>query len=91
MGLVLLVAVVGFVIAQLEEIVVPFMIALLLLTAFLNALVSWLVRHGWPKWVAVLRSVMAAASAIAGIVMLVGSQISSGLPNVEERARQAFT
>lgn len=89
MGLVLLVAVLIYVIMQLEEIVIPFMIALLL-AAFLKPLVSLMTSHGWPKWVAVLVSVLAAVAVVSGIVLLVESQISAGLPDVEERGRQAF-
>lgn len=89
MGMVLLLTVIGYAIAQLDEIVIPFLVALLL-TAFLKPLVNLLLRHRWPKWLAVLLSVVAAAAAISGIVLLVESQISAGLPNVEQRSAQAF-
>ncbi|GAA4362802.1 AI-2E family transporter [Paeniglutamicibacter cryotolerans] len=89
LGVIGVLAIFGYLIATLEEIVVPFLIALLL-TAFLRPLVNFLVRHRWPRWVAVLVSVLAAFGVIAGLVLLVETQVSSGLPEVEKRSLQAY-
>ncbi|MDO5745763.1 MAG: AI-2E family transporter, partial [Micrococcaceae bacterium] len=89
LGIVGVLVVIGYVIAQLEEIVVPFLIALLI-TAFLKPLSNWLMSHRWPKWLAVIVSLVIAVGVIGGMVVLVETQIASGLPDVESRSVSAY-
>lgn len=89
LGIVGVLVVIGYVIAQLEEIVVPFLIALLI-TAFLKPLSNWLMSHRWPKWLAVIVSLVIAVGVIGGMVLLVETQIASGLPDVESRSVIAY-
>ncbi len=89
LGIIGVLAVFVFLVAQLEEIVVPFLIALLL-TAFLKPPVNWLVAHGWRKWLAIILALLVAAGAMAGLVVLVETQISAGLPEVQQRSEAAY-
>ncbi|MFF5790489.1 AI-2E family transporter [Paeniglutamicibacter sp. NPDC012692] len=89
LGIIGVLAVFVFLVAQLEEIVVPFMIALLL-TAFLKPPVSWLVAHGWRKWLAIILALVVAGGVMAGLVVLVETQINAGLPEVQERSVAAY-
>jgi len=68
----------------LRDIVVPFLIALLV-CALLMPMSSFLQRHRWPKWTAVLSSLVALVLVIGGLALLVTQQIRSALPSLEHR------
>jgi putative heme transporter len=73
----------GYLIATLSEIVIPFLIALLF-SALLMPLVQLLERHRWPKWLAIVTSLIVTLVVIGGLALLVTSQIRSGLPHLEK-------
>lgn len=79
----------GWLIATLKEIVIPFLIALLI-TAFLNPLVHFLERHRWPKWLAIVVSLLIALGVVVGLIFLAETQIRSGLPQLEKQSVQAY-
>ncbi|ROS35456.1 AI-2E family transporter [Curtobacterium sp. PhB78] len=79
-GLAVLVALV----VLLQDIVVPFLIALLV-CALLMPMSSFLQRHRWPKWTAVLSSLVALVLALGGLALLVTEQVRSDLPSLERR------
>jgi len=88
----LVVAIVGvaiFVIAQLKDIVVPFMIAILV-AALLVPLVQWLVRHRWPKALAVAVTMVGTIAIVAGLIFVIVSQIRSGYPDLQARSVRAY-
>lgn len=83
------VAVVIFAIAQLKDIVVPFMIAILL-SALLVPLVNWLVRHRWPRGLAVAVAMVGTIAVVSGLVFVIVSQIRSGYPDLQKRSITAY-
>ncbi|MBN9238508.1 MAG: AI-2E family transporter [Micrococcales bacterium 70-64] len=83
------VAVVIFAIAQLKDIVVPFMIAILL-SALLVPLVNWLVRHRWPRGLAVAVAMVSTIAVVSGLVFVIVSQIRSGYPDLQKRSITAY-
>ena len=88
----LVVAVVGvviFVIAQLKDIVVPFMIAILV-AALLVPLVNFLVRHRWPKALAVAVAMVGTLAIVSGLIFVIVQQIRSGYPDLQKRSLVAY-
>ncbi len=88
----LVVAVVGvviFVIAQLKDIVVPFMIAILV-AALLVPLVNFLVRHRWPRALAVAVAMVGTIAIVGGLIFVIVQQIRSGYPDLQERSVKAY-
>ena len=79
----------GFLIIQLREIVIPFMVALLL-SALLVPLVNFLVRHKWPRGLAVATAIVGMLAVISGLVYLVVRQVRAGYPDLEERSLAAY-
>jgi predicted PurR-regulated permease PerM len=74
-----------YLITELHDIVVPFMVAILL-AALLVPFVAFLVRHRWPKWLAV-------AVAEVGLLALVGLvvvQVRDGFPDLQKQSIIAY-
>lgn len=84
-----IVGVVIFVISQLKDIVVPFMIAILL-AALLVPLVNFLVRHRWPRALAVAVAMVGTIAVVSGLIFVIVSQIRSGYPDLQERSVKAY-
>lgn len=87
-----IVAVIGvfiYLIITLREIVVPFMVAILL-AALLVPLVQFLVRHGWPKALAVAVAEVGLIAVVAGLVVLIVVQVRSGFPDLQKQSIAAF-
>jgi predicted PurR-regulated permease PerM len=78
-----------FLVSQLREIVIPFMIAILL-AALLVPFVKFLVRHGWPKGLAVAVAEVGILAIVAGLVVLVVFQIRSGFPDLQRQSITAY-
>ena len=88
----LVVAVVGvviFLISQLKDIVVPFMIAILV-AALLVPLVNFLVRHRWPRALAVAVAMVGTLAIVSGLIFVIVQQIRSGYPDLQERSLKAY-
>lgn len=88
----LVVAVVGvviFVISQLKDIVVPFMIAILV-AALLVPLVNFLVRHRWPRALAVALAMVGTIAIVGGLIFVIVQQIRSGYPDLQKRSLVAY-
>ncbi|WP_309616721.1 AI-2E family transporter [Salinibacterium sp.] len=83
------IAVVIFLIMQLRDIVVPFMIAVLV-AALLVPLVQWLVRHRWPKPLAIAVAMLGTLAIVAGLIFVIISQIRSGYPDLQRRSLAAY-
>src|SRR5688572_8931781 len=60
----------GLLIIQLRDIVIPLMIAVLV-SALLVPVVQLLVRHGWPKALAVAVALLGAIVVISGLIYLI--------------------
>lgn len=76
-------------IITLREIVVPFMVAILL-AALLVPLVNFLVRHRWPRGLAVALAEIGLLVVVAALVLLVVSQVRSEFPDLQKQSVQAF-
>ncbi|MBC7589914.1 MAG: AI-2E family transporter [Salinibacterium sp.] len=83
------IAVVIFLIMQLRDIVVPFMVAILV-AALLVPLVQWLVRHRWPKPLAIAVAMLGTIAVVAGLIFVIVSQIRSGYPDLQRRSLVAY-
>ncbi len=83
------IAVIFWLISQLKDIVVPFLIAILL-AALLVPLVQFLVRHRWPKGLAVAVTMVGTIAILAGLIVIVVTQIRSGFPDLQSRSLDAY-
>jgi predicted PurR-regulated permease PerM len=79
----------GLLIISLKEIVIPFMIALLI-SGLLAPFKSFLVRHRWPRWLAVLLAMLLAVVVLGGLIFVVIAQVKVGLPNLEKQSVRAY-
>lgn len=89
LAIVAVLVVFGLVVIQLREIVIPLMVAVLL-SALLTPLVNALVRHGWPRALAVVLAVVATFSIIAGLIFVIVWQVRAGYAPLVERSIAAF-
>ena len=80
----------GLLVITLREIVVPFLIALLI-SALLIPLKAFLIRHHWPRWLAVLVALVAAVIVIGGLIMVVVIQVRHGFPDLEKQSIKAYS
>lgn len=78
-------AVLFWLIATLEEIVVPLLIAILV-SAFLVPVAGFLHRHRWPRWLAIVAALLAGVVVVGGLVLLAVTQIRAGLPQIEKQS-----
>ncbi|MCU1407530.1 MAG: family transporter [Glaciihabitans sp.] len=89
LALVGVVIVFGLIIIQLQLIVIPFMIAILI-SALLVPMVQFLVRHRWPRGVAVAVTMVVTLAIVSGLIYLVVTQIRSGFPDLQTRSVAAY-
>lgn len=83
------IAVVVFMITQLRDIVVPFMVAILV-AALLVPLVQFLQRHRWPKALAVAVAMLGTIAIVAALIFVIVQQIRSGYPDLQMRSVKAY-
>jgi predicted PurR-regulated permease PerM len=79
----------GLVVIQLQLIIIPFMIAVLI-AALLVPVVHFLENHRWPKGLAVAVAMVATLAIVSGLIFLIVTQIRSGFPDLQDRSAQAF-
>ena len=79
----------GLLVIQLNLIVVPFMIAVLV-AALLVPVVQFLVRHRWPKGLAVAVTMIVTLGVLTGLIVLIVTQIRSGIPDLQDRSVAAY-
>lgn len=82
-------AVVIFIIIQVRYIAIPFLIAVLL-SALLVPFSQFLMRHGWPKWLAVLSAMLSTLAVISGLITLIVTQVRSGYPDLRDQSLEAY-
>jgi predicted PurR-regulated permease PerM len=75
---------VGLAARALSEIVIPFLIAVIL-AALLVPLSKFLQRHRWPKWLAILASMLLGAAVVVGLVLLVTERVLTTLPRLQQQ------
>jgi predicted PurR-regulated permease PerM len=83
------VAVFVWLVIQLRIIVIPFLVALLV-SALLVPFSGWLQRHRWPKWVAVVVSLVGFLVVVAGLFALVVLQVVDGWPALRDRSVASY-
>ncbi|WP_350270435.1 AI-2E family transporter [Brevibacterium sp. CBA3109] len=74
----------GFIAFQLAEIVIPFL-AGLILSALLVPMSSFLQRHRWPKWLAVITVWVIVLGALAGLIFLIVYQVKNELSAIQDQ------
>ncbi|MER5635882.1 AI-2E family transporter [Kitasatospora sp. NPDC002227] len=60
----------------------------LLISALLEPTVSWLKRHGWPRWLAAAATFLSGVAGIVGVGWFVVWQVTSNLKSVSDQAQQ---
>ncbi|MFC5929561.1 AI-2E family transporter [Cryobacterium melibiosiphilum] len=83
------IAVFGFVVIQLRLIVIPLLVAVLV-SALLVPFVAFLVRHHWPKGIAVAVSMVGTLLLVAGLITLAATQIADGSVGLSERLATSY-
>ncbi|HEY9424050.1 MAG TPA: AI-2E family transporter [Microterricola sp.] len=84
-----LIAVAIFLVVQLRLIVIPVLVAVLL-SALLVPLVSFLVRHKWPRGLAIAVAMVGMLAVVSGLLVLVITQIARNSSNLSDRAVESF-
>jgi len=78
------IALVGLVVALLRDVAVPVFVAILL-AALLVPLKNWLIRHRWPKGLAVAVCEVGLLIVIAGLVTVVVIFVRRGFPELQDQ------
>lgn len=78
------ITVVGFIAFQLAEIVIPFL-AGLVLSALLVPMSTFLQRHRWPKWAAVITVWVIVLGALTGLILLIVFQVRNEIPAIQNQ------
>ncbi|OZD53386.1 AI-2E family transporter [Rhodococcus sp. 06-1477-1B] len=81
-------AVVVFVVIQLKLLVIPLLVAVLI-SALVWPAFSFLLRHRWPKWLAIIVTVLGTLAIIAGLVSVAVWQISLEFGSVRSRTEES--
>ncbi|MFU8946333.1 AI-2E family transporter [Mycetocola zhadangensis] len=83
------IAVIVLIVIQLRLIVIPLFIAVLV-SALLTPLITVLVRHGWPRGLAIATAILSAVAVIGGLLWLAIWQITSDFSEVQARTVESF-
>lgn len=83
------IAVFIFVVIQLRLIVIPVLVAVLI-SALLVPIVSFLVRHRWPKALAVALALVGTLAIVAGLITLAVTQIARGSAGFTSRLGDSY-
>lgn len=75
---------------QLKLLVIPLLVAILI-TALVWPAFSFLLRHRWPKWLAIIVTVLGTLAIISGLLWLAVWQITREFGSVRERTVEAVT
>ncbi len=82
-------AIVVWLVMQLKLLVVPILVALLFV-ALLTPIFDLMLRVHFPRWLAVVTSVLGTIAVVTGLFWLVGWQIAREWPDVRERSIEAY-
>nr|WP_183086444.1 AI-2E family transporter [Mycetocola zhadangensis] len=83
------IAVIVLIVIQLRLIVIPLFIAVLV-SALLAPLITALVRHGWPRGLAIASAILSAIAVVGGLLWLAIWQITSDFSEVRARTVESF-
>ncbi|GAA4666442.1 AI-2E family transporter [Frondihabitans cladoniiphilus] len=82
-------ALVGLLVYEFSEIVIPLLIGLIL-SALLLPLESWFRRHHVPKWISIVLALLVVFGVIVGLGLLVTQQVISELPALSKQITTAL-
>ncbi|MFB2581571.1 AI-2E family transporter [Herbiconiux sp. P15] len=82
-------AALGFLIIQLRLLVIPLMVAVVL-SALLVPFKNFLVRHHWPKGLAVAAAEVGTLVVVAGLIFLVVTQVTSGFDDLRSQTMNSY-
>jgi predicted PurR-regulated permease PerM len=83
------IAVFGYVIVQLRLIVIPLLIAVLI-SALLIPVVKFLVKHHWPRGLAVATAMVGTLAVVGGLITLASTQIIDGSAGLSTRLAMSY-
>ncbi|WP_241975906.1 MULTISPECIES: AI-2E family transporter [Cryobacterium] len=83
------IAVFIFIVIQLRLIVIPVLVAVLV-SALLVPLVGFLVRHRWPRGLAVAAALLGTLAVVAGLITLAVTQIAVGTVGLNDRVAASY-
>ena len=73
----------------LKLLVIPLMVGILI-TALLWPAFDWMLRHRFPRWLAILIALLGTAAIVGGLLWLVIWQVRVELPDVQKSSAEAF-
>lgn len=74
---------------ELKLLVIPLMVGILI-TALLWPAMQWMLRHRFPRWLAVTLSIIGTLAIVSLLLWLVIWQVRAQLPDVQERSSKAI-
>ena len=89
-GVLILAALLVWLVILLHVVVVPVLVAVLV-TGLIHPAKAWLVRHGWPKGLAVAVTFLGLLVSVAALITLVVLTVRSGLDDISRRTAQAYS
>jgi predicted PurR-regulated permease PerM len=78
-----------YLIAQVSEVVIALLIAVLI-AALLMPFVNFLIRHHWPKWLAILVAELGTLAALGALIFLVVTQVIRGFDGLRTQTVQSY-
>lgn len=89
-GVLILAALVVYLVVLLHVVVIPVLVAVLI-TGLINPIKLFLVRHGWPKGLAVAGTFLTLLVVLAALITIVTLTVRSGLSDIQGRTATAYT
>ncbi|WP_291055175.1 AI-2E family transporter [Herbiconiux sp.] len=82
-------AVIGFLIIQLRLLIIPVLVAVVL-SALLVPFKNFLVRHKWPKGLAIAAAELGTIVVVAALIFLVVTQVTSGFDDLKQQSISSY-
>ncbi|WP_440711180.1 AI-2E family transporter [Herbiconiux sp. YIM B11900] len=82
-------AVIGFLIIQLRLLIIPVLVAVVL-SALLVPFKNFLVRHKWPKGLAIAAAELGTIVVVAALIFLVVTQVTSGFDDLKQQSITSY-
>ena len=82
-------AVIGLLVIELRLIVIPLLLAIVI-AALLVPFSSFLQRHHWPKWLAIVVAELGIVVVIGGLLFLVVTQVYSGFDDLSRQTVESY-
>ena len=82
-------AVLVFLVIQLRLLIIPLLVAVIL-SALLVPFKNFLVRHHWPKWLAIAVAELGTIVVVAALIFLVVTQVTSGFDDLKQQTTTSY-